>query len=180
MKKKSTFIPALLSVLFMLNTGSVAAASEMGLSPALEIISEDILLSKCTVVTKEIKFSREDFEETLGVPVEYITITSLPENNVGVLKYAGSSAEIGQSIPASNLGLLKFVPSRQVGSTSFDFCGSTDGNTAVSCRINVLDKQNSAPVAKDIEAGAVSGIGLVKSFGVYDPGGDNVDVEISA
>lgn len=180
MKKKSIFIPVLLAVLFILNTGSLAAAPEIGLSPALEIISEDILLAKCTVVTKEIKFSREDFEETLGVPVEYITITSLPQNHVGVLKYAGSDVQTGQSIPASSLGLLKFVPSRAVGSTSFDFSAGTSGESSVTCRIDVLEKQNSAPVAADMETGAVSGIGLVKSFEVYDPDGDNVNVEISA
>ena len=180
MKKKHTIIPVLLAVMFILNTGSImVSAQSYNLSPALELISEGIGLSKCTVTTKDVKFSRNDFESTLGRPIEYITVTSLPSREVGYLKYAGTDVMEGQTIPAGNLGLLKFTPARAEGDTSFEFCADGEMNFSVTCTMNVTEKQNSAPRAESMIAEAVSGIGLVKSLEVYDPDGDSFDIEIS-
>ena len=179
MKKKPIILSGLLAVLFILNIGCTVSAQNYNLSPALELISESINLSKCTVTTRDVKFSRNDFEETLGRPIEYITVTSLPSSSVGHLKYAGSDVQEGQTIPAGNLGLLKFTPARTEGNTSFEFCADGETDFTVSCTMNVTGKQNYAPHVQDVLAEAVAGIGLVKTLDVYDPDGDSVQVEIA-
>ena len=179
MNKKSVFIPALLAVLFILNSGIPVSAKNYGLSPALEIISGNIGMEKCTVMTKELKFSREDFETAVGEPVEYITLTSLPSSTLGVLKYAGSDVQAGQSIPVQNIRLLKFTPAKLSGSTEFRFTANGNKNPSAVCTVNVLDKRNYAPYGEDMSANILSGIGYTGSLKVYDPDGDSIYVEIA-
>jgi len=179
MKKKPILSAAALAVMLILNTGAYAQSSIYSLSPGLEILSESVSLVKCTTTAKDISFTREDFESTTGTPLDYITVTSLPSRDMGVLKYAGADVQRGQDVPAQNLGLLRFVPGNSTGNASFEFCA--DGNTkhSITCDLSILDKQNLAPYGEDMSASALSGIGLVKSLDIYDPDGDDVSVEIS-
>lgn len=179
MKKKPLFIPALLSVLSVLNCACTVSAANYSLSPALEMMSENVRLVKNTVMTKELKFSREDFEQTLGKPIEYITVTNVPDSSAGVLRYAGADVREDHKIPAKNIGLLKFTPARNVGSASFTFTADGNDDLSAECTINVLEKQNDAPVGESLETGAISGIGLIKNLNIYDPDGDNMSIEIA-
>ncbi len=179
MKQKSTIVSALLAVLFILNSGAAVSAQDFALSPALEIISEGIGFSKCTVITKDIKFTRSDFENAFGKPLESVTVVSLPSKDTGTLKYAGTSVYEGQTIPGANLGLLKFTPSRNAGSTSFSVFAEDHEDFPVSCSITVLEKQNGIPDAQSLEASALSGIAISGSFDIYDPDGDEMTVMIS-
>lgn len=179
MKQKTILTSAVLAVLFILNAGSVVSAQDFALSPALELLSEDIGLSKCTVITKEVKFTRNDFEETFGKPLESVTVASLPSAETGTLKYAGSAVYEGQTIPAANLSLLKFTPSRNVGSTSFSVFADNQDELIASCTVTVTEKHNTAPVAGDLEASALSGIGIGGSFDIRDPDGDEMTVSVS-
>lgn len=179
MKQKTMAASAFLAALFILNTSGTVSAQEESLTPALEVLSEDIGFSKCTVTTKEIKFTRTDFEETFGSPLQSVTVTSLPSAETGTLKYAGSAVYEGQTIPCSNLSLMKFVPSGNVGSTSFSVFADNKDELFVTCRINITEKYNNAPVARDAEVSAISGISAVGSFDIRDPDGDEMTICIS-
>ncbi len=180
MKRKPILTSAALAVLFILNLGCAVSAQSYDLSPGMELLSESIGMSKCTVMTKELKFARADFEETFGGPLESVTVVSLPSSAVGVLKYAGSEVYAGQTIPCTNLGLLKFTPSRNIGSTSFTVFANDSDELAASCSITVTEKQNGAPSAGDVEADAISGIRFTGNLDIYDPDGDTVTAVISA
>ncbi len=180
MKKNFPIICALLASLMILGTGSVFSKT-YELSPALEIISEEIELKKCTLQNREVKFTPEDFEEVLGTSLEYITVTSLPEQSMGVLKYAGVDVYENQSVSRKNISLLKFVPSLgALGSASFEFSADGDGpENASLCTISLLESVNLAPTAEPESYCAFSGIGLVKTLSVPDPEGDDVSIEIT-
>ncbi len=180
MKKHFPIYCALLACFMILGTGSVFSRS-YELSPALEIISEEIELKKCTVQNREVKFTPTDFEDVLGTTVEYITVTSLPSQNMGILKYAGADVYENQSVARKNISLLKFVPNLgAVGSASFEFCadGSTPESSSL-CTISVLESVNLAPVAQSGSYCAFSGIGLVKTLSATDPEGDDISIEIT-
>ena len=179
MKQKPIITAALLAVLSILNTGGTVSAASYELSPALELISQDIVMSKCTVSSSEVKFTREDFENTLNSPLGYVTVASLPSAEIGVLKYAGSGVYEGQTIPCSNLGLLKFTPSRNTGSTSFSFYADGNDGLTASCTVTVLDKHNGTPVAGDVSVNAISGIPVSGTLDILDPDGDGTTVKIS-
>ena len=179
MKQKPVKTAAALAVLFILNSGLAVSAQDFSLSPALELLADDIGFSKCTVITKEIKFTRSDFEETFGKPLESVTVATLPDAEMGILKYAGSSVFEGQTIPCSNLTLLRFVPSRNAGTASFSVFADDDDELTACCRITVTENHNSAPTAGDVEASALSGIGIGESFDIYDPDGDELTVSVT-
>lgn len=180
MKQKTILTSAALAVLFILQTGITVSAQRYDLSPGLELLSEGISMSKHTVMTKELRFTRADFEETFGCPLESVTFTALPSPNIGVLKYAGSEVYEGQTIPGKNLGLLRFTPSRNTGSTSFTVFADDADELYISCSITVTDKLNGVPKAENVEASPISGIGFNGSFDIYDPDGDNLVAEIAA
>lgn len=180
MRLKPILTSAVLAVLFILQSGAAVSAQRYDLSPGLEILSEGISMSKHTVMTKELRFSREDFEQTFGCPLESVTVTRLPSADIGVLKYAGSEVYEGQTVPCTNLGLLKFTPSRNVGSTSFTVYADDADELFVSCNITVTEKHNSAPTAGSVSANPISGIGYMGNLDIYDPDGDVLSVEISA
>ncbi len=179
MKKHFPIICALLASLMILGVGG-AYAKKYELSPALEIIVGELEMKKCTVTNREVKFEAEDFEETLGRTVEYITISALPEPSVGVLKYAGNDVYENQSVSRKNLSLLKFVPGADVcASTSFSFFAEDEQDVTAVCTVSILDKVNLAPTLEDTQYNAMSGIGLVKSIETFDPEGDAATIEIT-
>lgn len=181
MKKHFPIICALLASLFILGTGT-AYAKKYELSPALEIIGEEIELKKCTVTNREVKFTAQDFDGAVGSEVEYITITGLPETEVGVLKYAGNDVYENQSVSRKNIALLKFVPGTDVcASASFGFSANDGKGTTTSvCTVNILDSVNLAPSSYGTQHSAMAGIGLVKSIETFDPEGDATSIEITA
>lgn len=179
MKKKPILTAVALAILLILNTACAVSAASYELSPALEIIAENVELKKCTVKAKDIKFSAEDFESAVGKTVEYITVKSLPSPYIGVLKYAGSDVFENQTVSRKNLGLLKFSPSGLTGSASFEFSADGSENLCAVCTLSVLDKENSAPICGSSDVCALSGIGVVKSLNFHDPDGDKVSLEIS-
>ena len=171
-------IPTVLAMLFIFQ-GSGVCAAEYALSPALDVIAKDIGLVKSTVITKELKFDRKDFEETFGIPLETITVTSLPDRECGVLKYAGSDVRKGLEIPAANIKLLKFTPSRSVGGAQFEVCADGNERLCATCRVSVLSGRNYAPYGGDMKVSALAGIGVVKALDAYDPDGDGISAEIT-
>ncbi len=180
MKQKTILTSAALAVLFILQTGFTVSARKYDLSPGMELLSEGISMSKHTVMTKELKFTRSDFEETFGCPLESVTVASLPSANIGVLKYAGSEVYEGQTIPCANLGLLRFTPTRNLGSTSFTVFADDADELYVNCSITVSDKHNGAPTAGDVEVSTISGIGYTGTLDIYDPDGDGLVAQIAA
>ncbi len=176
MKKLLSFAFAIV-LLFSFTASAGGLSKSYDGTIALGILQEKQTLRKCTTPQKNVSFTSDDFEETAGIPAEYITIGNVEKSPVGVLKYAGIDVYESQSIPKRNLGLLKFVPGKNaLGDYNFTFCA--DGHEEFSCCVSVLSEVNLAPNAENAEHISVSGIALAESFGVTEPEGDSYTVEL--
>ena len=179
MRKHLRIFCALLAIITALGTAG-AFSRTYELSPALEIISEGLELKKCTVPGKDVNFTLSDFEDVFGTTLEYITITSIPESSVGVLKYAGTDVFENQSIMRKNISMLRFVPNGSADTVaSFGFCKDGEYPESSSlCTISILDSVNVAPSITQQSFNALSGIGLVKTLSAFDADGDALELEI--
>lgn len=166
----------------LLFTLSPVSAKEYDLSPALDILAAERTMKKCTVKNGSLRFSASDFEQTVGRTVAYVTVTSLPDAALGVLKYAGADVFESQSFPRRNLTLLRFVPHRDaVGVCSFGFTANGDDpERPVLCTVSVLETLNLAPQARNANYEAICGVSVVKPFPAGDPEGDAVTYEVTS
>ncbi len=176
MRKFLNLIYSMLSALFIFQLS--AAASDTFCS--LDIIREELTLEKCVSVQSPLVFTSDDFENTLGTELEYITITALPDPSVGVLKFAGSDVYENQSIIRKNISLLKFVPTTDsTEKTEFGFSGiGGDISCSAVCNISILDTENKAPLCHNGSYEAFSGIQLTEKLPCSDFEGDTMTVEV--
>ncbi len=158
--------------------GSLAAT----VSPAVDVLADDAKLIKSGIVGSDVKFSSTDFKQALGIrKFSSVTITSLPKEEEGVLKYANVRVTEGQKISAKNVYLLKFVPaSKEVSESSFTFtCDDFVGGADVVCELKLLEKINYAPtISGDCEtllaASTQKNVSLFGRVGAHDPEGDEL------
>lgn len=180
-KAKSRFIFLLLVIFLLVPCISVSAAQ---ISPALEILAKDLILSKSAIAGTEIKFKAEDFDLTFGSKQQSITITTIPDKSAGSLMLGSKEVEAGQTIKRSSFKKLKFVPTT-IGEneTNFIFFGSTKSNYPVLCTLYILSSLNSAPTTKIINENyfnvkVVSGIAYYGNMRAVDPENDSLRYEI--
>jgi len=167
---------------------SVAAASER-VSPALDVLENELVLAKCGIVSSDINFTAKDFDDALSVKkVESITILSLPLITSGKLMIGSLEVMKNQTISRSNLNNLTFVPaSDEVCETSFTFRGNLKNELSydVDCALYVLDSLNFAPTAAMVSESCLSlstvrNIMICGQMRANDPEGDAVAYEISS
>ena len=172
------------------NTFGAPGAGPNQVSPALNILANDLELVKTAVAGSEINFSAADFEEALGVSkLEAVTIVSLPSPEYGALMLGSTTVMKNQTIARKNLSLLRFVPSKTavaVADGSYaaraDFVFRTAGNTDpydVLCTLYVLSELNLAPNVSTAVNGkqsltALRNIDLYGSLRASDPEGDEL------
>ncbi len=168
----------------------LAAALCMTLLPTA--LATDEMLTELTVQTfsksdligSEINFMQEDFtaRATKGATLEGIIITSLPDSAAGTLMLRERSLLPGEAVMTTALGDMRFVPQcdNEI-KTSFTFIpvfDVGDSYSNVTVAINLMTRENAAPIAQNIEFNAYSGIAVYGSFVATDPEGDKLTYKI--
>ena len=161
------------------NSVSVPVYDEIPpLSPAVNIIRNNIELKKPALINSEITFKPDEFEKILGIKkLNSITITKLPDLNEGVLTLAGSDILEGQTISRENIQYIRLVPyPNRTGTINFYFKNSDDitKNASLQCVVSVLDTIKFAPAAKPVNLTTQKNIPVFKSMNGIDP--DNSDI----
>ena len=96
--------------IFFIFALSLTVCASTRLSPALDIIANDYSMVKASVVNNgEFVFDVDDFDNSLGINVQAITITSLPSASVGKLMLENLYVVEKQVISREDFSLLKFV-----------------------------------------------------------------------
>lgn len=152
-----------------------AAAGGGDISPALDILRGELTLTKTGVVGSEVTFTEADFETLYGSEVSFITVSSLPDGQVGRLALNGVDVIEGQTIAAASLSYLRFVPaSDAAGEATFTFKSRASGweDTNVTCVIALSEKQNLAPIVSDLNLTTVEGVPVSGSLPITEPDGD--------
>ena len=150
------------------------------LPPALSLLQKQTTLAKHSERGKSASFSKQDFENALGEEVESVTVTSLPDAELGTLIFNGSSIVSGQTIHASSLEYLKFVPTAECKTALFCFtceCNSFE-NVELSCEIVYADTVNSPPIATDCEIETFEGIPCAAILDINEPNGDDFVINV--
>lgn len=159
-------------------------------SPALNILANDLEMVKTAVSGAEISFTATDFEEALGVSkLDAVTIVSLPSSEYGTLMLGSTTVMKNQTIAHKNLSLLRFVPSdtavavadgSYAAKTDFVFRAAGDAEPyEVLCTLYVLSELNLAPTVSAAVNGkqkltALRNINLYGTLRASDPEGDNL------
>ncbi len=193
---KQTFHPeritraAVVTLTAMVLLGAVIPAKAAPISPGLNVIATEYTMAKSGLVGTHIKFSREDFQSSLGVDsVGKITITSLPDLSKGHLQLGNKYVEVGQVISEKNLDSLKYVPyNNKEAEAVFSFTrGSGKLGTPYECKIYTLDSPNASPVIAlsdcievnaSGEIGVYSGVTHLGTIPAYDADDDSMTFEI--
>lgn len=142
----------------VLSVGAAEAEAEAEAGSCAEAISPGIhvLAARCTVqknaaAGEEMTFSAEDFSRVLGyVPTE-ITLQSLPDPAVGVLKLGTLPLAAGVSLSSTVLEGVRFTPADDIpAQTAFSFTargGAYESAVPLTCQLYLLSAENAAPTA---------------------------------
>lgn len=159
----------------------VGASAGGDISPALDVLRGELTMNKCGIAGDNIKFSEEDFQSLYGSTVNFITVTSLPDESEGKLSLNGVQVIEGQTISAASLSYLEFIPaSEEVGECSFTFKSRASGweNTDVSCIISLSESENLPPVTSGTTLATVENVPVSGTLDVTDPDGDEWVISI--
>lgn len=158
-----------------------ASAGGGDISPALDVLRGELTMNKCGIAGDNVKFSEEDFQSLYGSTVNFITVTSLPDESEGKLSLNGVQVIEGQTISAASLSYLEFIPaSEEVGECSFTFKSRASGweNTDVSCIISLSESENLPPVTSGTTLATVENVPVSGTLDVTDPDGDEWVISI--
>ena len=184
MKNKILVLLSALLIFSMLGAGAYAASSKI--SPGLDVIAYNLELSKTGLVGDEISFTKEDFEQTLGVSsISSITVLTLPDAKSGVLELSGVPVMKNQIISAKNIVNLSFVPSGREEIQACFVVGSVSSSQplAITCKVNLIDSLNFAPqVSVPSKEGytveAIQGISRYSYLQAKDPENDAISFKV--
>lgn len=181
MKKPFMFILCVLLVFSLVSCASAPPEdSGSGKPPAFSILQKQTTLTKHSEKGESTSFSQDDFKNLVGESLTYITVTTLPESNLGTLIFNGTAVAEGQTLPAGSLEYLKFLPSIEAATASFTFtCDSAgfDGKE-LNCNIIFTEGVNSPPVALDSNLKTVAGISCEGNLAINEPNGDSFTVNV--
>ncbi len=145
------------------------------LSPAMDIISQNLELKKCTVSSSVMSFSTDDFDSLFGRQVEAVTVISLPNEDSGRLTLSGMAVREGQTIDRNSVGELCFTSGDGfTGNVSIVF---ESGDTEGLCRVNVLKTANFAPQTGKQSVTTQKNVAVYKTFSAADPENDGMTYE---
>ncbi len=152
------------------------------LSPAIDVIANDFSMVKASITQNgEFIFDVDDFDEAIGANVKSITITSLPDKNVGRLMLDNLYIVEKQVIYREDFSMLRFVQKSE-GSVGAVFKFKPNGNEyEIECSLKSLESVNLPPVATNGESVSAWTNSNISCFGVlngYDPDGDKLRYEM--
>ncbi len=170
-RRLSGLIFLLLTVFVVSGCGVSAGAIQIS-STSLNIVTKSV---NCN---ESICFTPSDFADIMAGTNE-ISISSLPEESLGVLKIGDNNAEVGSRLSASELDKLIFRAGSEPGlAAMFEVTAiSEDGsekNVAVVVRVN--EGINYPPIAENISLDTYKGVSVGGIFRSSDDAeGDKVD-----
>ena len=187
---KAALLLALSTLLLAIPFGFQAAADAETVkpifSPALEILSEKLSMTKSGILGHELCFSEADFDRALGYECYSVTLLSLPDEATGTLRLFDEPVKTGQVISRSDLSDLRFESACTVPtSASFTYGAvGTGSQYEIECQIYLLETLNFAPVGPtnaedDAVVETFSGISCFGAFEGEDPEGDALHFEIA-
>ncbi len=149
-------------------------------TPALNVLANDVDFVKNAVYGEAITFTAQDLDAAFGMDeVSAITILSLPPAQDGTLCLGEMQVLKNQTIARKDFSLLRFVPrSASVCDSSFLLCNEGDGMTyQIPCTLLFSAPGNNAPVFVADEEYAcqvstVSDIAIRGRLRARDPEGD--------
>lgn len=159
---------------------SICAANK--LSPAIDVIATDYSMVKASVIQDgEFLFDVGDFDEALGVNVQSITITALPNEELGKLMLDNLYIVENQVISREDFSLLKFVQKNDSQLYPVFKFKPNNENYELECSLKSLERVNLPPVATNGASISTWTNMDISCFGVlsgYDPEGDSLRFEL--
>lgn len=170
---KKTLCISALCIIMSLNAGAT-------ISPAIDIISDNLNIYKCSVSGTDVTFSAKDFEE-IYPDMEYLTISKLPDIESGVLKIGGLDAVRNQTISVANISNMKFVPSSsgEINAT-FSVSDAFNSDSVVNCNIFMTSSLNVSPKAKSSSFKVTKNSKLYKRMLASDTENDKLSFSVKA
>lgn len=162
-------------------TITAVKAEAAQLSPALEVISNETRLIKCSVGGERVNFNCGEVMELVGTEFDYLTLKSLPPIGCGVLKVAGVDAIPDQTLSAAGVELLSFLPSQEFADNcSFSFTVTKNGKESreLACVIRYSATPRFAPIAVSATLKTYKNVSVTAALGAYDPDGDDLEYVI--
>lgn len=177
MKKTLLFIVILI---FALSLGIYAKNK---LSPAIDVLANDYSMVKAAIGNNgELIFDVDDFDSALGVNVQSITVTALPDKSYGRLMLDNLYVVENQVIYREDFSLLKYVQAVEDESADAVFKFKPNENKyELECTLKVLKNVNLSPVASNGASVSAWTNSNISCFGVlsgYDPEGDDLRFEL--
>lgn len=167
-------------LIFLLCVG-VSASSIV--SPAIEVIADQNEMIKTGALQDGIiTFDTNDFDTVIGTNVKSITVSSLPDDNLGKLMLGNLYVVQNQVISREDFSLLKFVASSKTEIQEAFFTFIPNGNEyEIECSLKSVEKVNFSPVASngnEINAWTQENISNYGTLLGFDPDGDGLKFEI--
>lgn len=140
--------------------------------------------AKSDVTGTTISFTSEDFTSRVSgkEKLSAVVIADLPAS--GSLRLAGRELLRGEAVELSQLGALSYTPAEGETEVHTSFCfipvfsKSGAAAEAVSVSLNLSEKVNSAPVARELSLPTYAGVDLCGGFRAFDADGDACTFEI--
>lgn len=174
--KKFLFFTALL--IFVLCIGINASK----LSPAIDVLADDFSMVKASVTQNgELLFDVNDFDDAIGTNVKSITVTSLPDKNVGRLMLDNLYIVEKQVIYREDFSMLRFVQTANDSTGAVFKFKPNENDYEIECTLKSLQSVNLPPIATNGDSVSVWTNSNISRYGVlsgYDPDKDTLRYEI--
>ena len=128
----------------------------------------------------EVRFSTQDLERRMGIEENELgglTITSLPNENQGVLWLGNRPVNQYQSLTREQINQLVFAPAKAETEVSLGFIPLAQDAAATIVNINMTDSYNNPPVLSSQVYETMCETPLAVYLDGYDPEGDAIAIE---
>ena len=192
----SVFILAF-AILFSFSTVAVLAdewalySNSQGYVPAnkvsygIDVLANDSLIQLSGLTGMPLNFSADKFACAMNLSeVESITVTSLPNSNIGRLFLGSNAVSVGDVIYGESISRLSYEeePSGKGREASFKFLVNSSGYE-IECVIYMLKEVNASPTVEVASYASLNvltykGIAVNGVLAAHDPEGDEITYEI--
>ena len=163
-------IPAAVCLAAAMTLGAFAA--EIRLSPAFEALEKKLEVKSCGIVGNPIAVSKDDLDSAFGRKVELYRVSALPEKETGTVYVGALPAVCGQILSRNSLDAFVFEPTAdEPVNAAFAVSDAASGVT-VTCRMHLLDGENTAPTAKAMTMTTYRDVGAMGYLPAVDPDDD--------
>lgn len=175
--KKALIIAALLLTLTIFPVFASASA-ENDVSPAIAVLRHQTVMRRSAVLGSGASFTKSEYENVVGKGIQYVTVTSLPDN--AVLTLGGIKVANGQTVSSSSLDLLELSSPKDGKTASFEFRPSSEGweNVDIRCVVDFCESTNTPPVLNNGNLECRKNVRSVFDINVFEPDGDEVGIVI--